>query len=78
MPDQDYCVLRLTPDQQAMALAIAPDEAMAVPGGWGDRGSTRLLFAILPDALVEDLVRRAWSDLAPKVLLEQLQGNPRR
>jgi hypothetical protein len=50
---------------------------MAVPRA-GVIGSTRLLLAILPDALVEDLVRRAWSDPAPKVLLEPLQGNPRR
>ena len=78
MPDRDYCVVRLTPDQQAMAFEIAPAEAMAVPGGWGERGFTRLLFTILPDALVEDLVRRAWSTLAPKALRQQLQDHPER
>jgi hypothetical protein len=71
MPDQDYCVVRLTPEQQHMVLAMSPKETMAVPGGWGQRGSTRLYFGLADDALVQDLVRRSWQNVAPKTLQRQ-------
>jgi hypothetical protein len=67
-PDQDYCVVRLTPDQQKLTLEIASDETLAVPGGWGERGSTRLYHMLASDALTEDLVRKAWRNVAPKGL----------
>lgn len=71
LPDQDYCVVRLTPDQQHMTLAIAPDETAAVPGGWGLRGSTRLFYQLAGEALVQDLVRKSWQNAAPKTLQRQ-------
>jgi hypothetical protein len=71
MPDQDYCVVRLTPEQQHMVLAMSPNETMVVPGGWGLRGSTRLYFGLADDALVQDLVRRSWQNAAPKTLQRQ-------
>lgn len=72
-PDQDYCVVRLTPDQQKLTLEIAPKETLAVPGGWGERGSTRLYNAIADD-LTRDLVRKAWLNVAPKGLHGLLDG----
>ncbi|RDJ14559.1 MmcQ/YjbR family DNA-binding protein [Rhizobium grahamii] len=71
MPEQDYCVVRLTPDQQHMTLAVAPDDTAAVPGGWGQRGSTRLFYGKASDELVQDLVRKAWQNAAPKTLQRQ-------
>ncbi|KQV32604.1 hypothetical protein ASC97_03280 [Rhizobium sp. Root1203] len=71
MPEQDYCVVRLTPDQQHMTLAIAPAETEAVPGGWGLRGSTRLFYQLAGDVLVQDLVRKSWQNAAPKTLQRQ-------
>jgi hypothetical protein len=71
VPDQDFCVVRLTPDQQHMTLAIAPEETAAVPGGWGLRGSTRLFYGLASDALVQDLVRKSWQNAAPKTLQRQ-------
>lgn len=66
LPGLDFCVVKLTPDQQQMALATMPGHVAAVPGGWGLKGSTRLFHhAAAPDA-VETLVRRAWRNAAPK------------
>ncbi|TWB55285.1 YjbR protein [Rhizobium sp. ERR 922] len=31
----DFCVVKLTPDQQQMASAIMPRHVAAVPGSWG-------------------------------------------
>ena len=73
-PDQDYCVVRLTPDQQKLTLEIAPDETLPVPGGWGERGSTRLYNALADDSLTRDLVRKAWLNVAPKSLHALLDG----
>jgi hypothetical protein len=71
MPEQDFCVVRLTPEQQHMVLAVSPDETTVVPGGWGLRGSTRLFYRLAADALVQDLVRRSWQNAAPKTLQRQ-------
>jgi hypothetical protein len=71
MPEQDYCVVRLTPEQQHMTLAVSPKETVAVPGGWGLRGSTRLFFQLASDLLVQELVRRSWQNAAPKTLQRQ-------
>jgi hypothetical protein len=35
LPGPDFCVVKLTPDQQQMALATLPQHVAAVPGGWG-------------------------------------------
>jgi hypothetical protein len=71
LPGGDYCVVRLTPDQQQMALATTPDVVVAVPGGWGDRGSTRLYYAAADNETVHDLVQQAWKDAAPKSMISK-------
>lgn len=71
LPNQDYCVVRLKPDQQKMALATVPDVVTAVPGGWGERGSTRLYYAVADDRTVHDLVQQAWKNAAPKSLISK-------
>jgi hypothetical protein len=73
-PDQDYCVVRLTPDQQKLTLEIAPKETLPVPGGWGLRGSTRLYHALAEDTLTRDLVRKAWLNVAPKGLHKHMEA----
>ncbi|WP_028745991.1 MmcQ/YjbR family DNA-binding protein [Rhizobium mesoamericanum] len=71
MPDENFCVVRLTPDQQHMTLAVAPDDTAAVPGGYGLRGATRLFYGKASDELVQDLVRKAWQNAAPRTLQRQ-------
>lgn len=62
----DFCVLKLTPDQQQMALATMPKQVAAVPGGWGLKGWTRLFHRDAGDKEIKALVRRAWRNVAPK------------
>jgi hypothetical protein len=71
LPGGDYCVVRLTPDQQKMAIATAPEVAMAVPGGWGERGSTRLYYAVADERTMHDLVQQAWKNTAPKSMISK-------
>jgi len=68
LPGPDFCVVKLTPDQQQMALATMPEHVAAVPGGWGLKGSTRLFHRDADDEEVRTLVRRAWRNVAPKTM----------
>ncbi|MBM7045363.1 MULTISPECIES: MmcQ/YjbR family DNA-binding protein [Rhizobium] len=69
LPGPDFCVVKLTPDQQQMALATLPQHVAAVPGGWGLKGSTRLLHHGADRETIEALVRQAWRNVAPKSMV---------
>ena len=62
----DFCVLKLTPDQQQMALATMPEQVAAVQGSWGLKGWTRLFYCRAHDKEIKALVCRAWRNVAPK------------
>ena len=66
LPGPDFCVVKLTPDQQQMALATMPEHVAAVPGGWGLKGSSRLLHHSADREAIKALVRQAWRNVAPK------------
>lgn len=66
LPSPDFCVVKLTPDQQQMALATAPDHVLAVPGGWGVKGWTRVFHSVAGEDTIYALVRQAWRNVAPK------------
>ena len=68
LPSPEFCVVRLTPDQQQMLLATVPEHVLAVPGGWGLKGWTRLFHHILDDETICTLVRQAWRNVAPKTM----------
>jgi hypothetical protein len=40
-----------------------------VPGGWGSKGSTRVLLSKVPRDILEAALRTAWRRKAPKRLL---------
>ena len=64
-----YGVLLLTPEQQAGMVEDAPEIFSPVPGGWGRKGSTRVLLAKVPADILEAALRTAWRRKAPKRLL---------
>jgi hypothetical protein len=66
---QGYGVLLLTPDQQAGMISDAPDIFSPVPGGWGEKGATRVSLKKVPADILEDALRVAWKRKAPKHLL---------
>ena len=67
---EGYGVLLLSPEQQAGMVADAPDIFSPVPGGWGRKGSTRVLLAkVTPDVLKGALLL-AWKRKTPKRLLD--------
>jgi hypothetical protein len=66
---QGYGVLLLTPDQQADLVQDAPEIFSPVPGGWGEKGATRVSLAKVPADFLETALRVAWSRKAPSRLL---------
>jgi hypothetical protein len=68
-PDIDWAMVKLTPDQQEMRVAAEPDGFVAVPGGWGKGGATRLRLAACDEATARGALLDAWRNVAPKTLL---------
>ena len=62
---QGYGVLLLTPDQQAGMIQDAPEIFSPVPGGWGEKGATRVLLKKVPSDIAKASLRVAWTRKAP-------------
>lgn len=67
--DREVCVLKLTPDQQQMALAIAAGHFSPVKGGWGRQGWTRFAHPVADGQLAHHWLDIAWRNVAPKRLI---------
>jgi hypothetical protein len=57
---QGYGNLMLTPDQQAVFVAEAPDIFIPIPGGWGRNGATHLKLSAANEDLVHGALQTAW------------------
>jgi hypothetical protein len=68
-PDTAWGVVALTPDQQALLIETTPDVFLAVPGGWGERGWTRVRLATADAATLKSALTMAWQNRAPKKLV---------
>lgn len=68
LASEGFGVLLLTPEQQAGMIEDEPKIFSPVPGGWGRKGSTRVLLARVPQDILEAALRLAWRRKAPKRL----------
>jgi hypothetical protein len=57
---QGYGNLMLTPGQQAMFVAEAPDIFIPIHGGWGRNGATHLKLSAANEDLVYGALQTAW------------------
>ena len=57
---QGYGSLMLTPEQQAMFVAEAPDIFVPIPGGWGRNGATHVVLAMANEDVLLGALRTAW------------------
>jgi hypothetical protein len=69
---EGFGVLLLTPEQQAGMIEDEPKIFSPVPGGWGRKGSTRVLLAKVPRDILEAALRASWKRKAPKHLLKAI------
>ena len=55
-----YGNLMLTPEQQAMFVAEAPEIFLPVAGGWGRNGATHIRLAAANEDLLKGALKAAW------------------
>jgi len=68
LPRPGEAVLKLSPDQQALGIATAPEVLGPVPGAWGLKGWTVLRYGACEPAHAADLIQKAWATVAPASL----------
>ncbi|SDS91166.1 MmcQ/YjbR family DNA-binding protein [Bradyrhizobium canariense] len=67
-PDEDWGMVKLTPDQQSMLVEAEPEIFRPVPGGWGKHGSTNVRLAKADSATLQSALTLAWRNIAPQSL----------
>lgn len=69
-PDESHAMVKLLHDQQDALTRARPDVFAPVPGGWGRRGATHILLALVDEAMALDALEMAWRNTAPKSLVK--------
>lgn len=70
-PKEDWGMVKLLPEQQAMLVQAEPDVFVPVPGGWGLRGATHVRLKVAKKSTVRGALLAAWRNTAPKRLVDQ-------
>ena len=65
-PDDDWGMVKLTPEQQSVLVEAEPDIFRPVPGGWGKYGNTNVRLAKADSTTLQSALTMAWQNLAPK------------
>ena len=66
LPRPGEAVVKLSPDQQALGIATAPEVLVPVPGAWGLKGWTVLRYGACEPAHAAGLIEKAWATVAPR------------
>jgi hypothetical protein len=70
-PDDDWGMVKLTPEQQAAFVRSDPKVFQTIKGYWGARGATRVLLKSAKERSVRRALSAAWRNTAPKRLIRQ-------
>ena len=65
-PDDDWGMVKLTPEQQGIVVAAEPEIFRPVPGGWGKGGSTNVRLARIDATTLRSVLTMARDNLAAK------------
>lgn len=71
-PDEDWGMVKLTPDGQRLFVRTAPRSFAAFNGAWGKRGCTKVTLAAADEPTVRQALVAAWKNTAPKKLAAEL------
>ena len=69
-PDEDWGMVKLTPDQQAPLVQAQPAIFQPASGAWGRQGCTLIQLKKADKLLVRQLLVFAWRNTAPKKLVQ--------
>ena len=70
-PDEEWGMVKLTPEQQQSFLRAEPKVFDPCTGVWGQRGATNVRLAPAKQDTVRRALVNAWSNIAPKRLLRE-------
>jgi hypothetical protein len=76
-PDEDWGMVKLTPEQQKSFMQIAPDAFKPASGAWGQRGATIVTLRVAQKALVKEAMILAWRNTAPANTIESGEKRPK-
>ena len=68
-PDQDWAMVKLTPDEQKEFVRSNPTIFKSVKGAWGRQGSTNIYLPAAKIGIARKALTAAWRNTAPKRLL---------
>ena len=71
-PDEDWGMVKLTPEQQAPLVQDQPTIFQPASGAWGRRGATIIQLKKADKLLVRQALLFAWRNTAPKKIVEKL------
>ena len=66
-PDDDWGMVKLTPEQQTVLVEAEPEIFRPVPGGWGKHGNTNVRLATADAKTLRSALTMAWKNVAPKM-----------
>ena len=71
-PDEDWAMVKLTPEQQEAFVAADPAAFEPVKGGWGRRGATLVRLRKAKVASLRTALIAAWRNVAPARLAKRV------
>jgi hypothetical protein len=78
-PNEDWGMVKLTPDQQDWFIRSEPEVFRPASGAWGQRGATIVQLRDARKATVQQAMTAAWRNTAPKRLAQEYDASsPRR
>ena len=63
-------MLKFDPEDQRNLVEDQPEAIAPVPGYWGQKGATHVMFGKLDERRLESLIGLAWATVAPRRLLK--------
>jgi hypothetical protein len=74
MPNSEWAMVKITPDEQTLFIRTEPAVFQPVKGAWGRRGCTNICLAAAEEPSVRQALVAAWRNTAPKRLVKQFEG----
>jgi hypothetical protein len=65
-PDENWGMVKLSPETQAMFVSEAPEVFRPCAGAWGLQGSTNVRLAAIDAATLEEALLHAWRNALPR------------
>ena len=73
-PEEEWGMVSLTPEQQAMFVEVDPEVFSAFPNKWGLRGATRVQLDAAKQPAVLEALTFGWRNKAPKKLVNEFDN----